>query len=223
MRAIGYFRTKNLEGNSINDLESTFREYCVRNMHQPIKIFVSIGTVIGKKNEEYLRMLRYIQSSGSEFLLVVPSADQLGTGIESVVRSIIELEAIGVKVVCSDEELPDPIQNAFQTLGVKGVSQTRSRRIKQSMMARALKGQALGRPLYGYNIGSDGKLEIVQEEAKVVKLIYRLYIEECLGLRLIAKQLNENQIRTRRGGNWNVVSLRAVSYTHLTLPTNREV
>ena len=210
MRAIGYFRVDDRGEGSAAEVEGDFREYCARNMHQPFKTFISAGAGGGKGDTTYGRMIEFMRGSGSEFLVVVPNAGQLGAELESVARSIVELEGIGATVVCSDEEFPDPMQNAFQTLGVKGVSRTRSRRIKESMRARALQGQALGRPLYGYLIGPEGKLEVVPREATVVELIYRLYTRDGLGLRLIARRLNESGTRTRRGGNWNVVSIRDI-------------
>jgi hypothetical protein len=50
----------------------------------------------------------------------------------------------------------------------------------------------------------------VREEAPVVELIYRLSTRDGLGLRLIAQHLNERGITTRRGGRWNVVSIRDI-------------
>ena len=57
--------------------------------------------------------------------------------------------------------MPDPLQNAFQTLDVKGVSRTRSSRIRTSMRRRAMQGLGLGKPPYGYRIGAKGALEVV--------------------------------------------------------------
>jgi hypothetical protein len=113
-------------------------------------------------------------------------------------------------VRCYDDELPDPLQNALSTLGVKGVSRTRSESIKESMRARAIDGRALGKPPYGYRRGSDGALEIVKDEASVVELMYRLYTKDGLGLRLIAAHLNERDIPTRRSGRWNMVTIRYI-------------
>ena len=210
MRAIGYFRADDAGEDSLAGLQRAFEEYCELNMHQPIMTFASGGRGKAQQDAEYRRMIEYMRESRSEFLVVVPNARNLGAGLESVARSVIELDALGAKVTCFDEEFPDPLQNAFQTLGIKGVSRTRSHRIKESMRARALQGQALGRPLYGYRIGPDGNLVVVREEAAVVELIYRLYTSNGLGLRLIAQHLNERGISTRRGGNWNVVSIRDI-------------
>jgi hypothetical protein len=118
------------------------------------------------------------------------------------------MENNGAKVICNDEDYPGPLQNAFHVLGVTGISKTRSAKIKESMQARALKGQGLGRPPYGYHNGDSGILEIVKDESAVVELIFRLYTNEGMGLRLIVQHLNEREIPTRRGGKWNVVSIR---------------
>ena len=197
MRAIGYFRTDDAGGDSLADMQRAFEEYCELNMHQSFMAFESDGRDETHKDAVYRQMVEYMNNSRSEFLVVVPNARHLGSSLESVARSVIELDGLGAKIACFDEEFPDPLQNAFQTLGIKGVSRTRSQRIKESMRARALQGQALGRPLYGYHIGHDGNLAVLRDEAAVVELIYRLYTSDGLGLRLIAQHLNERLIHRK--------------------------
>ena len=209
MRAIGYFRTVDGQG-SLADLEGAFAEFCDLNTHQPVRSFADTGPPKGGKRTGYLEMLEFMRDSGSSFLAVIPDARHLGHDLESVARAVVELEATGAKVTCADEEYPDPLQNALQRLGVKGVSRTRSASIKESMKNRALKGQGLGKPPFGYRNGSSGTLEVVEEEAPVVELLYRLYTKDGLGLRLIAQRLNERGITTRRGGKWNMVTIRDI-------------
>ena len=209
MRSLGYFRSED-GGASLETLEEAFREYCDLNLHQPIKTFGEVAHGDSTERSAYDRMSAYIRESGSEFLIVVPDARHLGLDLESVARAVVELEAAGSKVTCDDDDFPDPLQNAFQTLGVKGVSRTRSDRIKEAMRQRALKGKGLGRPPYGYRNGAGGGLEIVKNEAPVVELIFRLYTGDEIGLRLIAQDLNGRGIKTRRGGQWNVVTIRDI-------------
>lgn len=194
----------------MGDLEEAFLLYCDLNLHQPIKTFGDITEGEGATYPEYRLLLDYMRHSGSSFLIVVPDARHLGHDLESVARSVVELEEGGARVTCDDEDFPDPLQNAFQTLGIKGVSRTRSDRIKEAMRERALKGQGLGRPPYGYRNGKDGTLEVVRKEASVVELIYRLYTKEGLGLRLMARHLNERVIPTRTGGWWSMVTIRDI-------------
>ena len=209
MRAIGYFRTGDGEEAS-QEPRKAFLDYCRLNSHQPVETFGDVPDGAAQGAPQYQRMVRYMQESGSEFLVVVPDGSHLGDDLESVARALVELEGIGAKVICADRDFPDPVQNAFQTLGIKGVSRTRSSRIKESMRARALQGRALGRPVYGYRIGESGTLEVVPSEAAVVELIFRLYVKDELGLRLIAQHLNERDIPTKRGGRWSVVGIRDI-------------
>ena len=209
MRAVGYFRYGDEEG-SFKALEAAFYEYCDLNLHQPIKVFGDLRSGGDGSYPELRRTVEFIRESGGGFLVVVPNAGHLGGDLESVARVVVELEGAGTRVLCAQEELPDPLQNALDTLGVRGVSRDRSRRIRESMRARALDGQGLGRPPYGYRNGQDGALEVVKEEAAVVELTYRLYTKDGLGLRLIAQHLNERNIPTRRSGRWNMVSIREI-------------
>ena len=209
MRAIGYFRAGD-GTRSPQDLETAFLEYCDLNLHQPVETFGDDGDASGGELAGYRRMVGFIHESGSNFLIVVPDAGHLGHDLESVARSVVELEGTGAKVTCAEEELPDPLQNAVLRLGVEGVSRARSERIKESMRQRAATGQGLGRPPHGYRNGPDGALQIVPGEAAVIELIYRLYTKDGLGLRLIAQHLNERDIPTRRGGNWNMVTIRDI-------------
>ena len=83
-----------------------------------------------------------------------------------------------------------------------------SRRVRDAMRRRAIQGQVLGRPPYGYRVGEDRRLQVVEEEAALVRMIFDLYLSEGRGIRLIAKHLNEQGYRTRRGGNWSMVTIR---------------
>ena len=206
MRALGYFRPP--DGSSdLAELRQDFLDYCDIYLHQPIATFDDVGD---EPLSGYRRMLDHMRASRGGFLVVVPDAGHLGTDVESVVRKLVELEGLGAKVTCADDDHPDPLQGALRTLGVKGVSRERSKRIRESMHARALEGQGLGRPPYGYRIGDTGGLEIIVEEAEVVRSVFLIYTDEGLGLRLIAQRLNEGGAVTRRGGRWSVVAIRDV-------------
>lgn len=218
MRAIGYYRLS-VQGEQEQPLDeqiqSDFENYCERYMHQPVAAFVDAIDADtqrrgGGRYAEYQNMLAYIRQSQSNFLVVAPDATHLGNTLEDVVRAVIEIESTGCKVTCDDDDLPDPLQNALESVGVAGVSKERSERIKESMRERAVLGKGLGKPPYGYRNGPDGSLVIVEEEAPVVELIYRKYTQEKLGLRLIAQCLNERGVTTRRGGRWNMVTIRDI-------------
>ena len=215
MRAIGYFRADagtqvEDHANTLVDFESDFETYCELNLHQPVKTFGDLDAGVDGTFPQYAELIAYIKESGSNFLVAIPDSSHLGGDIESVARAFLEIEAAGAKISCQDEDMPDPLQNAFSVLGVPGVSRTRSGKIRESMQEQAMWGKGLGRPPFGYRYTDDGAYEVVKDEAAVVELIYRLYTGDRMGMRLIVQHLNERGITTRRGGRWSVVSIRDI-------------
>ena len=206
MKAIGYFAVLNEAQEEANLLEA-FSEYCRRNGHQRVETFVEREGVDNGR-PQYQNLLDYLKRSDSEFLVVTPGAQHFGDTLESSVRRLLELDALGSRTVCCEGELPDPFQQALKRW--PGAGGARGQRIKEAMMAKALRGEGLGKPPYGYRIGSEAKLEIVPEEAAAVNLIYYLYLREDMGMRRITRHLNEKETPTRGGGGWSIVTVRDV-------------
>ena len=120
MRALGYF---NLIDHQVTktDYEQLFSVFCERYLHQPIGVYCDVTEGFGKNTlTEFERMLEYMENEKSDFLIMIPDASHIGTDIESVTRSLLRLESKGSKVICDDDELPDPLQNALVTHNVKG-------------------------------------------------------------------------------------------------------
>lgn len=66
---------------------------------------------------------------------------------------------------------------------------------------------------YGYKkvtIGKDHTLEVIEEEAEIVRLIFDLYTKEGLTPGSIAKRLNEMGVKAPRGEKWVKDSLRSM-------------
>ena len=215
MRALGYFRVdaiSQVEGQikTLVDFHEEFETYCDLYLHQPVKTFGDLDAGGDGIYPQYVQLVDYIKESGSNFLVAIPDSSHLGSDIETVTRSFLEIENAGAKVSCQDEDMPDPLQNALSVLGISGVSQTRSGKIRESMQEQAMWGKGLGRPPFGYRYTEDGSYEVIRDEAAVVELIYRLYTRDRMGMRLIVQHLNERGITTRRGGRWSVVSIRDI-------------
>lgn len=75
-------------------------------------------------------------------------------------------------------------------------SESISQNVHIGLLAKMKRGEPIGFvKCYGYNWNKDKKeLEIVEEEANVIRMIFNLY-SEGLGARLIAKKLNELNIK----------------------------
>ena len=215
MKAIGYFVVRN-GAQEQADLLEAFSNHCQRNGHQPVETFVEWEGVENGR-PQYGNMLDYIKRSGSEFLVVTAGVQHLGDTLESSVRRLLELDVLGSRVVCIDEDMPDPYQQALKRW--PGDGGARGQRIKEAMMAKAFRGEGLGKPPNGYRIGSQGKLEVIPEEAATVRLIYDLYLREDIGMRRIVRHLNEREVPTRGGGGWSIVTVRDVLRNRVYLGT----
>jgi hypothetical protein len=77
------------------------------------------------------------------------------------------------------------------------------------MRELARKTYVLGRVPFGYSV-RNRNLFVDLDESAVVQMIFRLYLEENLGLRKITRHLNDSGITTRRGNNWAVSSVRSI-------------
>lgn len=82
-----------------------------------------------------------------------------------------------------------------------------SERVKWGVRRRMENGEVFGAGrFYGYKV-VDGKLEIVPEEAEVVKRIFHMYLYENKGTTKIAQELNAEKIPTLNGGLWGAPTL----------------
>ena len=52
---------------------------------------------------------------------------------------------------------------------------------------------------YGYRIGDDGRPEVVEEQAEVVRRIFHMYVHEGMGSPSIAVRLTDEGIPTQTG------------------------
>ncbi|SCX38312.1 recombinase family protein [Lysinibacillus fusiformis] len=65
-----------------------------------------------------------------------------------------------------------------------------------------------GTPPYGYKV-VDGELVVYEEEEKIVREIFKL--SRTIGFYILAKQLTDRGIPTRRGGEWHVDTVRDIA------------
>ncbi len=212
MKAIGYF----VEGaqadgaeRSLNEQTERFLAFCQKHGYQVAATFVD--TKDEKEAESGFRqMLHFIERGDHGFVVaVVDGLGVLGSDLGRAAVKMLTIEEAGATVyeAESGEEAAKAIVGEWS--GKKRNAPV-SERVRAAMRRRAVRGEALGRPPYGYCVGANRRLQIVPDEAVVVQYIFRLYLEEGLGIRRIAGRLNEDNIPTRRGGRWSMVSVRDI-------------
>lgn len=213
MRALGYFRVgkegqASGERSPLLEQEQAFLRFCERHGYEPLSTFVDVKLDEKGSYPEFERLLDYLRGDGKGFLaVVVKNLGQLGSIPWEQARSLLQIEQLGARVVCMEQDIAEPMSEVLKAWSQKRQAEGRGEKVKEAMRLRAIRGEGLGKPAFGYRIGKDGHFEIMPEEAAIVQLIFRLYIHDNMGLRRIARYLNEQGITTRRGGHWSMVSI----------------
>ena len=208
-KAVAYF-TFNAHGNTGDggaDADRRFRSYCERAGYAAARTFI---TNDDGKTDAYWSLLNYLRNVIEEVTVVVPDLQSLGEKPDDVTVSILELEHLGARIQVLDGDSIDGVSLVTSGWGKDESGQDLRDRIRAAMRRRAIKGEGLGKPPYGYRIGANRKLEVLDQEAKTVRLIYSIYTQRDLGIRLIVRHLNENEIRTRKDRNWSMVTIRDI-------------
>ena len=212
MRAIGYFsafpaqKGAPADRSTLSQQNDDFLAFCAAHGYEPAASFLDSGA---KDEPAGLRqLLHYLHEPEKGFLtVVVANFARLGPTPPAAARAYFQITARGAGVTSIADGVLDEARLLRLWTGVQGNGRMGDR-VRDAMRRRALQGQVLGRPPYGYRVGPQRRLEIVEDEATLVRYIARLYLDEDLGVRRIAKRLNGEGLRTRRDGPWSMVTIR---------------
>ena len=182
-----------------------FRQFCYRAGYEPVKAFVRANG-----SAAYSQLVELLRQDDDKLTVVVPALDVFGAKIENIAIALFELEYLGAEVLVMDGGVVDPVSVVIAEWAKLSEGNDIRERIKSAMRKRAIRGEGLGKPPYGYLIGKSRKLEVLPGEADTVRLIFSLYTQKGLGIRRIVRHLNENGIRTRKDRNWSMVTIRDI-------------
>lgn len=169
------------------------------------------GTNI-KHREGFNRMMDDARS-GKIDLILTKSISRFARNTVDTLNCVRELKSLGIKVyfekenihsVSTDGELMLTLLAMFAEEEARSSSDNQNWRIKKLYEAGIA---PCGAHVYGYK-GDNGEIEVVPEEAKIVRFIYRKYLDGY-NYAQIADELNNEKIKTRQGRRW---SGKAVSY-----------
>jgi site-specific DNA recombinase len=207
MRAVGYFRERKGD-KSLAEQNKLFLEFCSNNGYEAAAVFLDASPAPDNV-PGFRQMVEFLRSQRQRgFLLVaVPDLGGLGENLTEAARRYFQLSSLGVGVVAMNGsgDIEDDLLKRWAADRGNG---RLGARVREAMRKKAVKGEALGRPPYGYRVGPRGRLQVVPEEGSVLRYIFRLYLKDNLGIRRIARRLNEEGIRTRRGWLWSMVTVR---------------
>jgi len=176
--------------------------------------FVQSGArVLSQKSGERADILKYI-SDHEINVVMVHELDRLARSMLDTLLFVDQLNKLGVTFIS--------IHDGFDTGTAQGQLQMHilaafaeyfrkqlASKVTGGMLERAKTGKHMGRLPLGYKAGPAG-LEIDDREARTVRLIFSMYLEQNLGLRAIAEQLNGMGLKTHRGRDWSHVSVRQI-------------
>ncbi len=176
--------------------------------------FVHSGaTVLSSASNEKTEILAFIRDY-SISIVIVHELDRLSRSMLDTLLFVDELNKLDVAFIS--------IHDGFDTTTAQGQLQMHilsafseyfrkqlASKVLGGMIERAKQGKNMGRRPLGYKIGPQG-YEVDEEEAKIVRLIHSMYLEQNMGLRGIADHFNSMGLKSQRGNAWSHVSVREI-------------
>ena len=182
----------------INDMEA----HCEDKGMTVTARYQEVGRGWSKKRPEFQRMLADAKR-GRFDTIVCWKSDRLSRGMypAAALMEVVEAYHINLEAVTDSIDM-----KTFGLMAAIGKIELDNFRERASMGKRGTAKQGripVGNIPYGYRIGDDGRPQIVEAEAEVVRRVYRMCVNDGLGAYLIARQLNlEGVPLAKLGKRW---------------------
>ena len=220
-RVAAYCRVSTMQEIQHHSLEAQRDDYEKLIASRPHWIFVGVYTdqVSGRHNlkmRDFQRMLEDCRNRKID-LILVKSISRMGRNTVQFLQACTELNDLGVDVYFEVEKLHINDPQAVRLLTIyaslyQNESESKSALITWGIRVRFANGSSgfANRPCYGYRRNIEGLLEIVPEEAEIVRWIFRWH-REGRPLRCISKALADMGIKSPRGhSQWSIETIRKI-------------
>lgn len=122
-----------------------------------------------------------------------------------------KLKQYGIKLLSAMEKITDSPEGIIMEGLLEAMNEyysaELSQKIKRGMRENVIKGKATGGNVaLGYRVGADKKLEVVEEQAVIVKKIFGMYADGSTFAEIIT-ELNSIGLKTSRGNPYNKSSI----------------
>lgn len=152
----------------------------------------------------FQRMMRDAKQEKFDYVLAWKSS-RMGRNMLEAMINDAALREQGVTTIYVEEDFEDNAAGRFALRNMMNVNQFYSEAlaedVKRGMMDNAKKCMVNGKISFGFRKGSDGRYEIVPEEAEIIREIFNRIIDGWQQ-RDILDDLNLRGIRTHSGGEW---------------------
>lgn len=178
-----------------------------------VGIYADEGISGTKETRDQFNQMIEDARNGKIDLIITKAISRFARNTMVLLSTIRELSSLKVNVYFEEQNLYSMSGEGEMLLTLlASVAQEEARSVSENMKWRIKKNFEEGLPwgalLYGYKV-ENYKYFIVEEEAKVIKLIYQMYLAG-LGKEKIAKELNNLGYRTRMGAKWSDSSIRKI-------------
>ncbi|MBQ1339238.1 MAG: recombinase family protein, partial [Ruminococcus sp.] len=168
-----------------------------------------------KKRTEFNKMIRLCKKRKID-LVLCKSISRFARNTVDTLEYVRQLKDLGIGVIFERENINTLTMTSEFMIALYGsFAQAESESISKNVSWGVEKAFRDGKVrysynnLYGYRKGADGKPEIIPEEAEVVRLIYKMYLDGST-LRQIAQHLTDLKIPKRECAEWNFIAVRSI-------------
>ena len=168
-----------------------------------------------KKRTEFNKMIRLCKKRKID-LVLCKSISRFARNTVDTLEYVRQLKDLGIGVIFEKENINTLTMTSEFMIALYGsFAQAESESISKNVSWGVEKAFRDGKVrynyynLYGYKKGSDGKPEIVPEQAKVIRQIYDLYLDG-LSMSKISEYLNMQLIPTKQNGKWTERSVLSI-------------
>ncbi len=183
-----------------------------------VEIFADKGiSGTNTKNRESFKRMITMALDGQIDLILTKSISRFARNTVDTLQTVRQLKSKGVEVFFEKENIHtmDPKCEVLLTI-MSSLAQEESRSLSENVrwgLQKSMQDGKVSLPykrFLGYRKGPDGRPEVVEEEAKIVKEIYQMFVDGC-SIRYIADTLTERGVPTPGGkSNWSVSTIRSI-------------
>lgn len=216
MRVVAYCRVSTNKDEQLDSLQAQqkfFNEYAKRNGYNLVKIYADEGKSGTKmKNRTQLLKLLSDANRGVFDVVLIKDVSRLARNTLDFLTSIRNLKALGIKVIFVNYDQTSSDSSEFMLTMLSAIAQEESsntsKRIKFGKKINAEKGR-VPNFVYGYDkiIGDYFNLNINKDEAKIVRKIFDMYVNQNMGENKIATELNCIGLKTKLGHKWTQTAI----------------
>ena len=197
-----------VEGYSLSAQERFCREFAEKRRWEVVNVYSDPGHS-GKNDRRpgFQNMIADAEQHKFQAILF-HKLDRFSRNVENALRYFKELNEIDVTIASVTEDFDFTTAQGrlffrMMALFAQWYLENLSAEVVKGKMEMARRGIHNGRLPFGYIKNNDGKVVIVEGEAKVIRQAFELYATGEYTNQTVADFLNETGYKTRRGRNWS--------------------